>query len=130
MPPNVTDNVGVRMLTKPVYLNNTWLRPGIYNMIYTASDWDGNIANCSFKITVKDGGMYLFLNEHGLEYSSIGLACAHVDFQKKMYCLSIKCKRSLKIPKGNSESVNRRTDNTMAKRKSTKGQITIYKTCT
>jgi len=31
--------------------------------------------------------------------------------------------------KGYSESVNRRrTDNTMAKRKSTKGQTTIYKT--
>jgi hypothetical protein len=35
----------------------------------------------------------------------------------------------LKIPKGQSESVyRRRTDNTMAKRKSTKGQTTIYKT--
>jgi hypothetical protein len=31
----------------------------------------------------------------------------------------------LKIPHGQSESVNRRTDNTMAKRKSTKGQTTI-----
>jgi hypothetical protein len=39
-------------------------------------------------------------------------------------------KKSLKIPKGQSESVyRRRTDNTMAKRKSTKGQTTIYKTC-
>ena len=38
-------------------------------------------------------------------------------------------KKSLKIPKGSSESVNRRrTDNTMAKRKSTKGQTTKYKT--
>jgi hypothetical protein len=37
--------------------------------------------------------------------------------------------KSLKIPKGLSESAHRRrTDNTMAKRKSTKGQITIYKT--
>jgi hypothetical protein len=35
----------------------------------------------------------------------------------------------LKIPKGNHESVYRGgTDNTMAKRKSTKGQTTIYKT--
>jgi hypothetical protein len=34
----------------------------------------------------------------------------------------------LKIPKGQSESVYRRTDNTMAKKKSTKGQVTIYKT--
>jgi hypothetical protein len=38
-------------------------------------------------------------------------------------------KKSLKIPKGQSESVyRRRTDNTMAKRKSAKGQTTIYKT--
>jgi len=39
-------------------------------------------------------------------------------------------KKSLKIPKGQSESVyrRRRTDNTMAKRKSTKGQTTINKT--
>jgi hypothetical protein len=38
-------------------------------------------------------------------------------------------KKSLKIPKGSSESVNRRrTENTMAKRKSTKGQTTKYKT--
>jgi len=38
-------------------------------------------------------------------------------------------KKSLKIPKGQSESIYRRiTDNTMAKRKRTKGQKTIYKT--
>ena len=37
--------------------------------------------------------------------------------------------KSLKIPKGQSESVyRRRTDNTMTKGKSTKGQTTIYKT--
>ena len=37
-------------------------------------------------------------------------------------------KKGLKIPNGSSESVNpRRTDNTMAKRKSTKGQTTTYK---
>jgi len=42
-----------------------------------------------------------------------------------------KSKKSLKIPKGYSESLyRRRTDNTMAKRKSTKGQTTIYKTYT
>jgi len=38
--------------------------------------------------------------------------------------------KSLKIPKGGSESVYRRTDNTMAKRQSTKRQTTIYKTYT
>jgi len=32
------------------------------------------------------------------------------------------------MPKGQSEYVYRRTDNTMAKRKSTRGQTTIYKT--
>ena len=38
-------------------------------------------------------------------------------------------KKSLKIPKEQSESVHRRrTDNTVAKRKSTKAQTTIYKT--
>ena len=38
--------------------------------------------------------------------------------------------RSLKIPKGQPETVyRRRTDNTMVKRKSTKGQTTVYKTC-
>jgi hypothetical protein len=39
--------------------------------------------------------------------------------------------KSLKIPKGQSGSVNRsRRDNIMAKRKGTKGQTTIYKTYT
>jgi hypothetical protein len=38
------------------------------------------------------------------------------------------CMKSLKITKGQSESVyGRRTENTMAKRKSTKGQTTINK---
>ena len=37
---------------------------------------------------------------------------------------SLTCDKSLKIPKGQSEYVyRRRTDNTMAKRRSTKGQI-------
>jgi hypothetical protein len=47
-----------------------------------------------------------------------------IDFTKKTTT-----KKSLKITKGQSESVyRRRTDNTMANRKSRKGQITIYKT--
>ena len=36
-------------------------------------------------------------------------------------------KKSLKIPKAQSETVNRRTDNMMTKRKRTKGQTMIYK---
>jgi len=39
-------------------------------------------------------------------------------------------KKSLKIPSGLSESVSWRTDNTMAKWKSKKGQTTICKTST
>jgi hypothetical protein len=46
-----------------------------------------------------------------------------------MYYGSKFYKKSLKTPKGQPESVyRRRTDNTMARRKSTKGQTTIYKT--
>jgi hypothetical protein len=37
-------------------------------------------------------------------------------------------KKSLKILKGQSQSVYPKTDNTMAKRKSTTGQTTIYNT--
>jgi len=37
-------------------------------------------------------------------------------------------KKSLKIPKRKSESVNWRTDNKMTKRKRTNGQTTIFKT--
>ena len=43
--------------------------------------------------------------------------------------MKTEAKKSLKISKGQPESVyRRRTDNTMVKRKSTKGQTTIYKT--
>ena len=37
-------------------------------------------------------------------------------------------KKSLKIPQGITEAVNRRTDNAMAKRKQTKRHPNIYKT--
>ena len=44
---------------------------------------------------------------------------------------TVSAKKNLNIPKGQSETVyRRRTDNTMAKRKSTKGQTTIDKTYT
>jgi len=38
------------------------------------------------------------------------------------------CKEKLKISKGYSEVVNRKTDDTMAKRKHSKEQTIIYKT--
>ena len=41
--------------------------------------------------------------------------CSHNDL--RIHNLSSDCKKSLKIPKGQSDSVKRRTDNTMAKRK-------------
>jgi len=53
------------------------------------------------------------------------------SFLKRVKCIYplLKYKKSLKIPKEQSETVyRRRTDNTMAKGKSTKGQTTIYKT--
>jgi hypothetical protein len=49
---------------------------------------------------------------------------------QNLFKSSMSKKKSLKIPKGSSESVyRRRTENTMAKRKSTKEQTIIYKTC-
>ena len=66
-------------------------------------------------------------------YKEIKPSCFYLltSFEIKMFTKSLLViyKKSLKIPKGQSESVyRRRTDNTMAKRKSTKGQTTIYKT--
>jgi len=49
----------------------------------------------------------------------------------KMLAIIASYKNSLKLPTRKSVSVNRRrTDNAMAKGKSTKGQTTIYKTYT
>ena len=49
-----------------------------------------------------------------------------LTLHRKVYDLN---KKSLKISKGKSETLyRRRTDNTMAKRKSTKGQTMIDKT--
>ena len=44
--------------------------------------------------------------------------------------LLLETRTSLKKPKGQSESINRKTNTAMDKRKSTKGQTTIYKTYT
>ena len=53
----------------------------------------------------------------------------HHIFNKYCDGILIVDKKRLKIPKGQSGTVyQRRTDNTVAKRKSTKGQTTIYKT--
>ena len=47
-------------------------------------------------------------------------------FEKYHLMCSCSGKRVLKILKGKSDSVNRRTEHTMAIRKRTKGQTTIY----
>ena len=47
---------------------------------------------------------------------------------QKIIAIHVLGRKRLKIPKRESESVNRRTDNTMPKSKSTRGQTTIYKT--
>ena len=63
---------------------------------------------------------------HGSSPFNIG---TYTKVDKNTLVLSFK--KSLKLPKGDWESVHRRrTDNTMTKRKSTKGQTTIYKTYT
>ena len=62
-------------------------------------------------------------------YGGYPLQKGHALFVRDVLNTQLTFKKSLKIPKGQSESVyRRRTDNTMAKRKSTKGQTTIYKT--
>ena len=48
----------------------------------------------------------------------------HIDVQ---FNLKIQAKKNLKIPKGQSEAVKRRTDNTMADRKRTKTSLKIPK---
>ena len=63
---------------------------------------------------------------------TIGMCCFSAKYaalrRKRKDCL-VRNQKSLKIPKGQWETVyRRRTDNTMAKRKSTKGQTMIDKT--
>jgi hypothetical protein len=51
-----------------------------------------------------------------------------MDRYRGIHMYLVNAKKCLKIPKEQSESIyRRRTDNTMAKRKSTKEQTTIYK---
>ena len=56
----------------------------------------------------------LFIVLHALNRRHIVCSCEDNDIILSRYH-----KKSLKIPKGYSEAINRRTDNTMAKRKET-----------
>jgi hypothetical protein len=70
--------------------------------------WDGTMINL-LKITQK---LTVFILFHLAKWRNILFSC----------------KKSLRIPKGQLEVVNRRTDNAPAKRKKTLGKIIIYKT--
>ena len=52
----------------------------------------------------------------------------NICFENMLDRINLKKKIKRECETFQSESANRRTDNTMAKRKSTKGQTTIYKT--
>ena len=67
--------------------------------------------------------MYAYVFQIELKLNCYTAVCIIFKFYKNMSItrtLFINHKKSLKIPKRSSEGVNRRTDNTMAKRKRTK----------
>ena len=52
--PNVTDNSGAPpFLTSNRQSGSLFSAPGSYEVIYTARDSSGNVATCSFRITLK-----------------------------------------------------------------------------
>jgi hypothetical protein len=72
--------------------------------------------------------MYIEYGFHKNSRYIVNHSIPKIKLQSVTVNINIKSKKSLKIPKRQSESVyRRRTDNTMAKRKGTKGQTTIYK---
>jgi hypothetical protein len=68
-----------------------------------------------------------YMNLQYLSWFSRPVCFQDTESNKDNFILS---KKSLKKPKGQSDFVYQRTDHTMAKRKNTKGQTTIYKTYT
>ena len=67
--------------------------------------------------------MYAYVFQIELKLNCYTTVCIIFKFYKNMSItrtLFINHKKSLKIPKRSSEGANRRTDNTMAKRKRTK----------
>jgi hypothetical protein len=66
-----------------------------------------------------------------ITYAVDSVVCHIIISRYGLLCIKSKShilQKSLKIPKGQSETIyRRRIDNTMAKRKSTKGQTTIDK---
>ena len=75
--------------------------------------------------------MYIEYGFHKNSRYIVNHSISKIKLQSVTVNINIKSKKSLKIPKGQSESVyRRRTDNTMPKRKRTKGQTTINKAYT
>ncbi|CAG2212240.1 unnamed protein product [Mytilus edulis] len=50
--PTIRDNVGVDTLYTPDRYNNTKFLPGLYTLIYNATDYSGNSAACRFQVSV------------------------------------------------------------------------------
>ena len=50
----VTDNSGVPLsVTSNLQSGSYFIAPGLYEAIYKAEDSSGNVATCSFRITLK-----------------------------------------------------------------------------
>jgi hypothetical protein len=79
------------------------------------------------RVEKKRGWTQVFRNDKRKIF--VVICATDVAANQEVLAIAELSKRSLKIPKGQSESVyRRRKENTMAKMKSTKGQTTIYKT--
>ena len=51
--PIVTDDSGVYLTSNYRSVVSIFSVPGLYDVIYRAEDWSGNVATCSFRITLK-----------------------------------------------------------------------------
>ncbi|KAK3097435.1 hypothetical protein FSP39_009618 [Pinctada imbricata] len=52
--PKAVDNVGIRRFIEPFVTNGTLIGPGVHVFTYTAEDWSGNSAHCTFSVKVTD----------------------------------------------------------------------------
>ncbi|XP_071135665.1 uncharacterized protein [Mytilus edulis] len=57
--PTIRDNVGVDTLYTPDRYNNTKFLPGLYTLIYNATDYSGNSAACRFQVSVYSTNYYV-----------------------------------------------------------------------
>ncbi|XP_052087752.1 uncharacterized protein LOC127724711 [Mytilus californianus] len=57
--PTIRDNVGLETLYTPNQYNNTKFLPGLYTLIYNATDYSGNSEICRFQIRVYSTDYYV-----------------------------------------------------------------------